>query len=560
MRTWLANKMAYPIYISRFLKRHKAITSVLRAVVILLIIGFVFFPDATLIVLRLAAQIGFGVVYIVFYFGAMLMFLSRSKTITILPRRRITDLGNGYGEVTGDKSDSGLTLDDYKGQPGLVALMGEWISILQGDANFYQMGGISPSGLVLIGEPGTGKSYLAKCLAGSAGVAMHGIAGSGFRAMFMGMDVMKTISFVNKCRSLAAEHGSCIAFIDELDALGSRGSMGGMGMMGGMMGGGALTQLLVAIDGMGEERGMTTARNIARRRLRLPPLKEGVVLWMGSTNMPERLDPALIRPGRMEHMIKVDPPDGPGRKEIFVYYAAKVKHEDLDIDRLVSGTQGLTPAAIQSATQRGAPRLANAAGRSKISEMDILTALMEGVAGIPNPITDMPEKQRWQLAVHEASHCVASYHLSPSKTIAFVSIIRRGIGFGFMLPIDKEATYTFPMANIVADIRVSLAGDIGTKVVLGERWVGGAADFRHVRERIAYLSWHGVFGGISQEYGKPSQGESERIDKWLKEQMGATEDLLAAHQPEIEALATALVEKSELSGEEATKIIQKAEK
>src|SRR3990167_6047413 len=547
MRKSLANFLAYPVYIIRSLRRHRSIRGIIRSAAILLLIGFIFFPAITALILRFGMQLSFGMMFMIVQFGALFWFLSRSKTITILP---------------GDKTD--LTLADYKGQPALVNLMGEWISILQGDANFYRMGGISPSGLVLTGEPGTGKTWLAKCTAGSAGVALHGIEGSGFRAMFMGMDVLKTLTFVNKCRSLAAEHGACIAFIDEIDSLGSRGGMGGMGMMGGMMGGmgggGALTQLLVAIDGMNEERSMTTARNIARRWLRLPLLKEGVVLWMGSTNRPEMLDKALIRPGRMEHMIKVDPPDAHGRKEIFQYYANKVLHDELDIDRLVSGTQGITPAAIQSAIQRGAPRLANAAKRSSVSEMDILTALMEGVAGIPNPITDMPEKQRWQLAVHEASHCVASYHLSPSKTIAFVSIIRRGIGFGFMLPMDKEATYTYPMANIIADIRVSLAGDIGTKVILCERWVGGAGDFKHVRERINYLDWHGVFGGISQAYGEPSQGESERIDKWLKEQMGATEDLLAAHQPEIEALATALVEKSELSGEEATKIIQKAEK
>ena len=282
------------------------------------------------------------------------------------------------------------------------------------------------------------------------------------------------------------------------------------------------------------------------------------MLWMGSTNRPEMLDRALIRPGRMEHMIKVDPPDAHGRKEIFQYYANKVLHDELDIDRLVSGTQGITPAAIQSAIQRGAPRLANAAKRSSVSEMDILTALMEGVAGIPNPITDMPEKQRWQLAVHEASHCVASYHLSPGKTIAFVSIIRRGIGFGFMLPMDKEATYTYPMANIIADIRVSLAGDIGTKVILGERWVGGAGDFKHVRERINYLDWHGVFGGISQAYGEPSAPASERIDTWMEEQIDAIESLLSAHKIEIEALAHALMKKSELSGEEATQIIEGA--
>jgi len=545
VRAWLANKLAYYVFVREFLRRHRSFARALKTIVLLLIVGFAFAPGATFILLRFAMQVSFGIVYVVFYFGAMLMFLSRSKTITILP---------------GDKT--GLTLFDYKGQPALVALMGEWIGILQGNKNFYEMGGISPSGLVLTGAPGTGKTWLAKCTAGSAGVALHGIEGSGFRAMFMGMDVMKTISFVNKCRSLAAEHGACIAFIDELDALGARGGMGGIGIMGGMMGGmgggGALTQLLVAIDGMGEERGMTKARNIARRWFRLPPIKEGVVLWMGSTNRPDALDVALTRPGRMEHMIKVDPPDAHGRHEIFDYYLAKVRHEEIGVERLVSGTQGITPAAIQSAIQRGAPRLANAAGKSQISEMDILTALMEGVAGIPNPITDMPERQRWQLAVHEASHCVASHHLSPSKTIAFVSIVRRGIGFGFMLPMDKEATYTYPMANIIADIRVSLAGDIGTKVILGERWVGGAGDFKHVRQRVAYLSWHGVFGGLSQEYGKPSSEEGERIDKWLKEQIDATEELLAAHKPEIEALATALVEQSELSGEEATRIIEEA--
>jgi len=545
MRKSLANFLAYPVYIIRFLRRHRSIRGIIRSAAILLLIGFIFFPAITALILRFGMQLSFGMMFMIVQFGALFWFLSRSKTITILP---------------GDKTD--LTLADYKGQPALVNLMGEWISILQGDANFYRMGGISPSGLVLTGEPGTGKTWLAKCTAGSAGVAMNGIEGSGFRAMFMGMDVLKTMTFVNKCRSLAADHGACIAFIDELDALGARGGMGGMGMMGGMMGGmgggGALTQLLVAIDGMNEERSMTTARNIARRWLRLPLLKEGVVLWMGSTNRPEMLDKALIRPGRMEHMIKVDPPDAHGRKEIFQYYANKVLHDELDIDRLVSGTQGITPAAIQSAIQRGAPRLANAAKRSSVSEMDILTALMEGVAGIPNPITDMPEKQRWQLAVHEASHCVASYHLSPGKTIAFVSIIRRGIGFGFMLPMDKEATYTYPMANIIADIRVSLAGDIGTKVILGERWVGGAGDFKHVRERINYLDWHGVFGGISQAYGEPSAPASERIDTWMEEQIDAIESLLSAHKIEIEALAHALMKKSELSGEEATQIIEGA--
>ena len=214
MRLGLANTLSYFVYIVRFLRRNRSIRSIIRSVAILLLLGFIFFPAITALILRFGVQLSFGMMFMVVQFGALFWFLSRSKTITILP---------------GDKT--GLTLLDYKGQPALVNLMGEWISILQGDANFYQMGGISPSGLVLTGEPGTGKTWLAKCTAGSAGVAMHGIEGSGFRAMFMGMDVLKTMTFVNKCRRLAAEHGACIAFIDEIDALGSRGGMGGMGMM-----------------------------------------------------------------------------------------------------------------------------------------------------------------------------------------------------------------------------------------------------------------------------------------------------------------------------------------
>jgi len=220
----------------------------------------------------------------------------------------------------------------------------------------------------------------------------------------------------------------------------------------------------------------------------------------------------------------------------------------------------MTPAAMAMAVTRDAVRNARFRDADRVEQRDIEMALMEQVIGMPNPIGDLDPIQKRQIAIHEAGHAVALHHLNPDKHVAFVSIVRRGGALGLMLPVDVKATYTVPLTKLIADIRVSLAGDIAVKVCLGERWTGGATDFQHVRDRVYYLAWHGVFGpvlNISPATGELPKDVLERITIWLVEQRDETYRLLTTHKKEIEALADALVEKQDLTGEEVLRIIKK---
>jgi ATP-dependent Zn protease len=383
--------------------------------------------------------------------------------------------------------------------------------------------------------------------------------------MFWGVDVLRVLNYLSKCRGFALRHGACIAFIDEIDSIGSsRGAVqgGGQGQfrgpMGFMGGTGALTTLLAQMDGIGEQREFTTCRNIARKWLGVKPVREGFVMFVGSTNRPDVLDSALTRPGRLDRRIQVDPPDGPGRKEIFGGYLKKIKHAEIDLNYLVANTQGMTPAAIAMAVTRDAVRNARFRDSMKVEQHDIEMALMEQVIGMPNPIGDLDPIQKRQIAVHEAGHAVTLHYLNPDKRIAFLSIVRRELGLGLMLPVDVKATYTIPLKRLIADIRVSLAGDVAVEVCFGERWTGGAKDFAHVRDRVYYLAWHGVFGPMLNvsPTGDLPKGVAEYVSKWLIEQREATKSLLVAHKNKVETLADALVEKENLTADEVAQIME----
>ncbi|HKG54705.1 MAG TPA: AAA family ATPase, partial [Anaerolineales bacterium] len=264
-----------------------------------------------LVVLSFAARILFAISFVVIQFVAIFWFMARSRVEVIRP---------------GDPKQ--VTFDDYKGQPNLIKMVRQWISLLSDRGQFQKMGGQFINGLLLYGEPGTGKTLLAKAMAGEAGIAFISIEGSGFRAMFMGVDVLKMIRFIAQARKMAREYGACIAYIDEIDAVGaSRGGvMGGgqtgMGMgMGGMMGmgggSGALTRLLYEMDGINELSSWEKlrARWYQLRGKPVPP-RDWHILFMGSTNRPDVLDPALTRPGRFDRTVVVNKPDRGGRREM----------------------------------------------------------------------------------------------------------------------------------------------------------------------------------------------------------------------------------------------------
>ncbi|MEK7442676.1 MAG: AAA family ATPase, partial [Chloroflexota bacterium] len=372
--------------------------------------------NAVLLALQFAFQIVFALAFAIMQFVAIFWFMARSKTEIILP---------------GDPKS--LTLADYKGQKMLVKLVKEWISLLSDRTQFQKMGGNFINGLLLYGPPGTGKTLLAKCMAGEAGIAFMSIEGSGFRAMFWGVDVLKMIQFCGKAKTLAREYGACIAYIDEIDAVGaSRGGVMGGGGAGGMMGGmggggsGSLTRLLYEMDGIGEQ---TWKEKWQARFYRFigkkPPIRNWHVLYMGSTNRPDVLDPALTRPGRFDRSLEVSPPDKTGRREIISYYLNKIAHDEtVDIEAIVADTNGATPARIMSAITKDAVRIALFGGHNKVSQRDIDLAFQEQYFGIESPIEEMETDQRRVLAYHEAGHAIAQHYLMPDQRIVRVSIIR----------------------------------------------------------------------------------------------------------------------------------------
>ncbi|HVF25902.1 MAG TPA: AAA family ATPase [Anaerolineales bacterium] len=510
--------------------------------------------NIVLVVLGLAFRVIFILFMAIIQFVAIFWFMARSRVETIRP---------------GDPKS--LTFDDYKGQPNLLKMVRQWISLLSDRTQFQRMGGQFINGLLLYGEPGTGKTLLAKCMAGEAGIAFISIEGSGFRAMFWGVDVLKMIAFINRARKLAKEYGACIAYIDEIDAVGmSRGGVmggqGGVGMgMGGMMGAGtgALTRLLYEMDGIGElsRWEKIRARWYQWRKKPVPP-RDWHILFMGSTNRPDVLDPALTRPGRFDRTVVVNKPDRGGRREMVKYYLNKIRtDETVDIEAIVSDTAWATPARIMSAITKDAVRLALFDDRDRVSQPDIELAFQEQAMGLENPIEEMEEDQRRQVAYHEAGHAIIQYHLRPDERIVRVSIVRRSEALGYVLHVPNYDVHGYPLRKIVSHILVAMAGHVATKIFLGEYWTGAGQDFRQVRNNLSELLHYGYFGPplvTDQNAGYGSKEKSDVVDAFWRKLEDKTAQILLEHSEEVHAVARVLLEKGDMTGKECIEIIKSA--
>ena len=504
-----------------------------------------------LLAISFIGRLLFAILFMVVQFGALFWFISRTRTVVVKP---------------GD--DKQVTFDDYWGQPALLRLVKQWISLLGDRDKFVEMGGQYINGLMLFGEPGTGKTLLAKAMAGEAGIAFMSVEGSGFRGMFWGMDTLKMMTFVKKARKLAREYGACIAYIDEIDAVGtSRGGVMGGGQMSGMMGGGmmngALTRLLYEMDGISEHSRMDKIKARIRKLLGKEPAKrDWHVLFMGSTNRPDVLDPALLRPGRFDQIIKVDRPDRVGRKAIIQGYLSKINHdESIDVDAIVADTPRATPAQVMSAITKDSVRRALFANREYVLQEDIDQAIQEQLVGMANPIEDMDPVLLRQVAYHESGHAIVQHYVMPDQRISRVSIVRRSSGtLGYMLPVDTVEMYGQPLRRIVSRIMVALAGHLAVKVFMGEFWTGATGDYNMARMEFRNLAVHGFFGPpVSELYRdvKELQFSDERVERiWvsLEEQI---ERMLIEHAGEVEALTERLLERRDLSNKEVLETLGK---
>jgi len=534
----------------------------LAPLLIVVALGVLLFLNATilnafLLALNFVGQLAFGILVTLFQFVAIFWFMSRSRVERIRP-----------------EDPKVITFDDYWGQANLKSLVRQWLGLLSDREQFLRMGGRYINGLLLYGEPGTGKTMLAKAMAGEAGVAFISMEGSGFRNMFWGVDTLKMMWFVRKARKLARRYGAAIAYIDEIDAvaasrggvMGGRGGpggggMGGMGGLMGMGGSGALTRLLYEMDGIGVRSSAEKLRARAAKLLgRKPPQRNWHVLFMGSTNRPDVLDPALVRPGRFDQLIQVNPPDKAGRREIVQGYLRTVRHDQtVDVEAIVADTSKSTPAQIMAALTKDAVRIALFAGRNVLSQKDIEQAFLQQWMGIENPIEEMAPDQRRQIAVHEAGHAVAQHYLLPDQRIVHLTIVARAQSLGFMLPLDQVEMYSYPLRRIVADIMIGMAGHVATRIVFGEEWTGAYSDFQQVRGHLRHLQSLGFFGPPVSEPGAEAPGKMDKIlgDFW-KDLDARVESLLRAHCGKLIALADTLLKRSSLSRNEVLAILEPA--
>lgn len=365
------------------------------------------------VILTSMLEIGFAICYILIQFIALFWFLGRPRLYWVMP------------------GETGVTFDDYKGNPEVLETARRMVALLRGIKEFEQMGGKPARGLLLSGPPGTGKSYLAQCMSTEAGVPFAYASAASFRAMFIGMDVLMISRLYRKARKLAREYGGCVVFMDEIDAIGmsrtSRGggtmAMGG-GIFGGMGGTGGLNQLLMEMDPPNIETGwfkkVLRMLGLYHSRAQSEP-----VLTIGATNVPESLDQALLRPGRFDRKIHIAPPTDKYRPEVIEFYLNKVKHEpNISLPALSARMVNYTPVAIKHVVNE-ATIVAHFDGRDTITYKDLVDAQDVHEYGL-RQISELTPIERRRLAYHEAGHTVASYYLKDREYPAFVTLHGHG--------------------------------------------------------------------------------------------------------------------------------------
>lgn len=361
---------------------------------------------------------------------------------------------------------------------------------------------------------------------------------------------------------------NCLVFIDEIDSIGqSRGGVEGQqpqqGTTGGIMGAGSgvLSKLLTVMDGTKELHLRKQIENYIRKFFGYQEITQGQVIWLGATNRLNVLDPALIRPGRLDQIIQVDPPDRGSRRQIIKGYLNKIEHDDsIDIDRLTMDTQGVTPAQLANSIQRGAARFTIADKRTKISMNDIEEALQQDLVGLKNPIAEFDPLQKEQVATHEAGHALISHLLLPSKRVTTISIIRRGKGIlGYMRDVSSVEVYSRPLEELFATIQVLWAGHVATDLLMNKPWSGASKDIEYIQNLKQVLAQHGQFAGqIPLDATQPWASRDIRIaaDAYDKKAQIGTRKLLVEHKTTLEALRDALIDKDELNSQEVYAILE----
>jgi cell division protease FtsH len=486
------------------------------------------------------------IIPLIFFFFIWRILFSR-----IGPETSVMSFGKSRAKIYAEKEKK-ITFSDVAGIDEAKEELKEVVEFLKTPGKFQRLGGKIPKGVLLVGMPGTGKTLLARAVAGEANVPFFSISGSDFVEMFVGVGAARVRDLFGQ----AQNHAPCIIFIDELDALGKARGVNPMGRHDEQEQ--TLNQLLAEMDGFDPNTG---------------------VIIMAATNRPEILDPALLRPGRFDRHVLVDRPDINGREEILKIHTRNIKlSPDVELKVIASRTPGFVGADLANIANEAA-LLAARKNKESVEMADIEEAIDRVVAGLEKKNRLMSKKEKEIVAFHESGHAIVASLLPNADPVRRISIIPRGISaLGYTLQLPTEDRYLMTKTELLDRTAVLLGGRVAEEITFGEISTGAHNDLQRatdiatsmvkeygMSEKLGYVTFEKEKTPLflpsslfpSREYSEDTAKQiDEEVKKIVDETYRKAKEILMAKKGELGELARLLLEKEVVEEADLKKILQ----